>query len=923
MAPLLGRPLSAILFAPEDDAERMAAAENELRATAITQPAVLTVDVALTRLLAAYGLEPDFVMGHSLGEYGALVAAGSLSFAQALEAVSARGREMTRLSVGDPGKMLAVFGPLAEIEKALGEVDGYVVVANINSNTQAVIGGDSEAVDQAAVLLSARGFDCRFLPVSHAFHTRLVAPAGEPLKAMLARLDLRPPRLPVVSNATGDFYPRGDDVVPEMMDLLARQIAEPVQFVKGLETLYAAGARVFVEIGPKRALQGFVADVLGHRKDVLSLSTNHPKAGDVASINHALCGLYAAGRGTPAAAAPAPAVVQAPAPAPSAPFAAAAATAPLAAPAAPADPATVERLGLLFADFLSRGFEIYRQRGRPASGTHARPSRAWSSPAPRSGLPGSERVFDDGQLAHLLAGRQRIGLDPGRAASRDGRQAHPAAGQERRRRRALRVDRVARRGDPARGARWRASTSPATSACPPTASPPATARRCSPWAPASTRCATPDCRWSCATRPPPPAAAPARPLGSARRSARLDRRGLRLRLPRLRPADRTGRGVPRRPRAPTRALVELRGAARPRRRRARCADLDRRIVALESAIERDAYAFDRRFLFQVLAMGHAQFAEAIGARGPNIQINSACASTTQAFAVASDWIRTGRCARVVVIAADDITSDTMLPWFGAGFVASGAAATDARVEDAALPFDRRRHGLLIGMGAAAAVLESADSARTRGLAPICEVLGTVSANSAFHGSRLDVAHIGQVMEQLVADAERALGDRSPRDRAGAGLRLSRDLHPGARRQRAGRGRRAAARLRRRRRADRGGQHQGLHRPPDGRRHRGRPGDQVARDRPRPAGAEPARGRPRARRAPPLARRRLPDPLRAAPRRRLRLADQHDAAALGGDRRRPPPARRRARLRVPDRRPRRLDGVARARRRCARRPPRGR
>jgi len=73
-------------------------------------------------------------------------------------------------------------------------------------------------------------------------------------------------------------------------------------------------------------------------------------------------------------------------------------------------------------------------------------------------------------------------------------------------------------------------------------------------------------------------------------------------------------------------------------------------------------------------MGHSQFAEAIGARGPNIQINSACASTTQAFAVASDWIRTGRCARVVVISADDITSDRMLPWFGSGFVASGAAA---------------------------------------------------------------------------------------------------------------------------------------------------------------------------------------------------------------------------------------------------------
>ena len=133
--------------------------------------------------------------------------------------------------------------------------------------------------------------------------------------------------------------------------------------------------------------------------------------------------------------------------------------------------------------------------------------------------------------------------------------------------------------------------------------------------------------------------------------------------------------------------------------------------------------FDRRFLFRVLSMGHSQFAELIGARGPNTQINSACASTTQAVALAEDWIRAGRCRRVVIIAADDVTSDHMLEWVGAGFLASGAAATDDVVEEAALPFDRRRHGMLLGMGAAAFVVESAAAARERGMQPICEVLG--------------------------------------------------------------------------------------------------------------------------------------------------------------------------------------------------------
>ncbi len=193
-------------------------------------------------------------------------------------------------------------------------------------------------------------------------------------------------------------------------------------------------------------------------------------------------------------------------------------------------------------------------------------------------------------------------------------------------------------------------------------------------------------------------------------------------------------------------------------------EIDRRIDELRAAIEKEPYVFDRRFLFRVLPMGHSQFAEFIGARGPNTPINSACASTTQAVALAEDWIRAGRCRRVIVVSADDITSDHLIDWMGAGFLASGAAATDEVVAEAAIPFDRRRHGMIIGMGAAALVVESAEAARERGIQPICEVLSTVTANSAFHGTRLDVQHIGQMMEDLVAKAEARSGIRVSRSR---------------------------------------------------------------------------------------------------------------------------------------------------------------
>jgi 3-oxoacyl-(acyl-carrier-protein) synthase/NAD(P)-dependent dehydrogenase (short-subunit alcohol dehydrogenase family) len=186
-------------------------------------------------------------------------------------------------------------------------------------------------------------------------------------------------------------------------------------------------------------------------------------------------------------------------------------------------------------------------------------------------------------------------------------------------------------------------------------------------------------------------------------------------------------------------------------------EIRRQIGELQGAIDKEPYVFERRFLFRVLSMGHSQFAEFIGARGPNTQINAACASTAQAVALAEDWIRAGRCRRVIVLSADNVTSDHLMEWMGAGFLASGAAATDDVVEEAAIPFDRRRHGLIVGMGAAALVIESAEAAQERGIQPICEVLSAVTANSAFHGTRLDVEHIGQVMEKLVAKAEARTG----------------------------------------------------------------------------------------------------------------------------------------------------------------------
>jgi 3-oxoacyl-(acyl-carrier-protein) synthase/NAD(P)-dependent dehydrogenase (short-subunit alcohol dehydrogenase family) len=186
-------------------------------------------------------------------------------------------------------------------------------------------------------------------------------------------------------------------------------------------------------------------------------------------------------------------------------------------------------------------------------------------------------------------------------------------------------------------------------------------------------------------------------------------------------------------------------------------EIHRRITELDDLLAREPYQFDRRFILRVLAMGHSQFAEYIGARGPNTHVNAACASTAQGIAIAEDWIRTGRCRRVIVVGGDNATSEKLLGWVGAAFLATGAAATDDKVSEAAIPFDRRRHGTLLGMGACALVVESHVAVAELGMRGVVELLSSETRNSAFHATRLDVDHVAATMESLVSSAERRFG----------------------------------------------------------------------------------------------------------------------------------------------------------------------
>jgi len=178
----------------------------------------------------------------------------------------------------------------------------------------------------------------------------------------------------------------------------------------------------------------------------------------------------------------------------------------------------------------------------------------------------------------------------------------------------------------------------------------------------------------------------------------------------------------------------------------------------ESAVA-GGYEFNRKLLFKLLVMANSQLAELVQARGPNLQINAACAGTTAAIALACDWLRTGRCRRVVVISADNPSSDHMLPWVGIGFLALGAACTKPTITEAALPFDKRRCGMLLGAGAVGLVLETDSSAASsrpgfaKGRPPLATVWGVRQANSAYHASAIAVKHATEQLEALLKEIE--------------------------------------------------------------------------------------------------------------------------------------------------------------------------
>ncbi len=733
--------VSSMVFG--EDIEKI---DNTIKETQNTHPAIFISSYCMYKLFRDMGLEAGYMVGHSLGEITALAANGMMSFRDAASLVGKRGYSFASIDEDKRGKMVSIKGSQDEVKKLLKKSGLEVFIANINSQTQTVVGGDAEEIKKLAEVLDKEKITHTVLKVSHAFHSPLINSAADSFYNQIKEIKFKTGNAKVIANHLVDYYPANSDTA-KIPQLLKEQITNPVRFVESIDKLYKDGVRLFVEIGPGAVLSNLTKDILSG-KDIKVITTNLKKKNDLECLNKAIGELFAAGVHIQVIS-PIDRITQA--------------QSLQVVSKAASEPISAISDSINNIDVSAEKVTDIPDNKLYTTSENITPSKKLVYSGVSIGLPGTyKKIFSDDNFDLLFEGRNLI---------------ERLTDDERLSMAELNITRLVKSEQ---GSEFKTLSSINEVI--------ALAGKIGNLD-MDEYLVDADIQKQMTKTVCTAVAAGYEALADAGiplvKEAKVTSNGAILEGRYLLPEEMresTGiifaNGFP---------MVEpfIQEVSKfvaykfGKKSRQEMIEFYGQIINYTSDYnvkkqlsdwftlnysrlsdcsgEEDVYSFNSDFMSQVASQANNRLAQFIGAAGPNFQINAACSSTAYAISLAEDMIRAGRAERMIIIGADNASSKESLKWLGGGFLSAGAATTSEDLYSAAVPFDNRRNGMIIGAGAVGLVIEKEELVEARGMAGVCRIVGTHAFNMAGHQTKIDATKFSEELERFIAKMEKENG----------------------------------------------------------------------------------------------------------------------------------------------------------------------
>ncbi|MCX7747118.1 MAG: SDR family NAD(P)-dependent oxidoreductase [Clostridia bacterium] len=702
--------------------------EGQLKNTKNTHPAMFLSNMGMYTLLCEAGLKADYMIGHSLGEITSLFAGEMVDLKSAINIIGERGFSFDGIDVNKRGKMISVRAKGDKLKEIIGDNGFKISIANINSDEQTVVGGESEEIDRFFDFLAKNSYKHTVLNVSHAFHTSMVTKAADAFYEIVKDIKFNHPKSKIMACHLTDFY--NDLKIENMADLLKDQILSSVNFKDSILKLYDSGVRVFIETGPSNVLTNLVKNILSD-KDVKIVNTNNKSKCSVEAFKQGLAALFA--YGVEVSSVPSNHILGL------------------------QEEGTASVVYNVGAKTVDLSFDKNNGLKQEFTGTmqkdivNSNPGKPLKESLVYSGvsmgLPGTfKKAFSDDNFQYIREGRNLIELlteDEAESILDLNITRLVKTEKEAVFKKISSVNEVIHflgkfgKIDMINDYLIDEKVLNQMS---------------------QTVCAGIAAGYEALKDAGIPLVREYKKTASG---AVLPGR---LLLPSNMQED-TGivfaNGLC--PIEPIISEVSKYTAAKFSSSTAstrkellkffedvisKVSDYDTKKVLADwftlhysrlanNPAESQLYEFNHKLLTLITSYANNWLAQFIGAKGPNMHINAACSSTLTAVTVAEDIIRAGHAERMIVVGADITSGKNLLPWFGAAFSSVGALTDSDNLYEAAVPFDNRRNGMILGSGAVGLVIEKEAEVAKRGMNGICRILGTHLFNAAAHQSKID------------------------------------------------------------------------------------------------------------------------------------------------------------------------------------------